>query len=157
MQLKETYSSTECSQCEEYYFSQTQGMTIPLDPNPKSIIALESVIDSVLSEALIEKAYLKRRYDKAEQDMKLAEKELHFQIKTDPANSGLKLTADDVKSLTTIQLRGNPLPGYPSCIYNIVRSIAYRLSFVEEVVRILQEKKQALIIISSMMKIESAM
>lgn len=157
MQLKETYTSTEWSEREKHYFEQIQGLTIPLDPNPKAIVALESAIDSVLSEALIEKAYLKRRYDKAEQDMKLSEKELHFQIKTDPNNAGLKLTADDVKSLITIELRSRPLQGYPTDIYSIVRSIGYRLSFVEEVVRTLHEKKQSLIIISSMMKIESGM
>lgn len=157
MQLKETYTQAEWLDRERHYIEQVQGLQIPLDPNTKAIIALESAIDSVLSEALIEKSYLKRRYDKAEQDMKLSEKELHFQIKTDPNNQGLKLTSDDLKSLVVTQLRHNPLPGYPTDIYSIVRSIGYRLSFIEEVVRTLHEKKQSLIIISSMMKIESGM
>lgn len=156
-ELKEQYTNTEWQEREMHYIEAIQNMVIPLEPSPQAIVALESEIDRILSEALIEQAYLRRRSDKANQDRKLSERELHFQIKTSPTYSNSKLTTGDVDSLIATHLKANPLPGYSRDIYTIVNAISYRLTFIEEVVRTLSEKKSSLMIISSMMKIESRM
>ena len=155
MAIKEKYTTAEWQEREHYYIEQVQRLIIPLEPNPQAVIALESAIDQILSEALLEQGYLRRRYDKVTQDRKLNEKELHFTIKTDPTYQGLRLTTGDVESLIVTHLKNNPLPGYSQDVYTIQNAVAYRLTFIEEVVRTLSEKKSSLMIISSMMKIES--
>lgn len=153
--LKESYTTSEWASREAYYVEEVGKLSIPVDPTPKEIVNLESMIDSLLSEALLDQAYIRRRYDKAHQDMKLGQTELHFQVKSDPAYEKSRLTTDDIKSLVITELKSQPLAGYSLDIFTIVNAINYRSTFIGEIVRILTEKKSSLMIVSSMMKIEA--
>ena len=66
------------------------------------------------------------------------------------------LNENEVKGLVVKYLRSHPIYGMKHDIYTLVQSVEYRLTFIESVVKILTEKKAALISDNAMLKIESS-
>lgn len=159
--VKEAYTMSEWTAREQYYIKECAAIVLPQDPDPKSIMRLTSQIDDVLAESLMDQAYIKRRYLDYKTKMGLAEKEYFVTLKqqySNPTGSAapMKLTENEVKGLVVKYLRSHPIYGMKHDIYTLVQSVEYRLTFIESVVKILTEKKAALISDNAMLKIESS-
>jgi len=152
--VKAAYTATEWAARESYYVDAANKIDIPSDPMPRDVKHIISQLDTLISEALLDYSYVRRAFSKAENVMKLATTETFSIVKANNSASN-KLTADDVKSLVVSYLRKNPLPGYKICIYDLVANYEDRQIFMQEMVRMLQGKKEALITDTAMIKIES--
>lgn len=163
MEVKKTYNETDWNQKEDYYIKESQLIVIPTDAMPRNIMQTASKIDALLSEALADKAFLRAKYEAQEQKVKLLERQLFIDLKlnTPPAyaKSGLKLTADEMKGIVTKQI-SDDRPTYPDGKvgrnqYEILLIYQKRSYFIDSVIDLLKSKKEILITICSMMKIEN--
>ena len=152
--VKEAYTTLEWNAREKYYIAECAKIIVPSDPTPKLIMNITSEIDTLLSEALMDLAFVKRKFLDYKTKMNLAEKEYFVAIKQ---QSTVKLTENEVKGSVTSYLRSHPIYNMKHDIYTLVQSVEYRLTFMESVVKILTEKKASLISDSAMMKIETAL
>lgn len=159
--VKEAYTMSEWTLREQYYAKECAAIVIPREPDSKSIMMLTSQIDDVLSEALMDLAFIKRRYLDYKTKMGLAEKESFVTVKqtnlnTTGSGAPSKLTENEIKGLVVKYLRSHPIFGMKHDIYTLVQSVEYRLTFIESVVKILSEKKAGLIADLSMIKLEAS-
>jgi hypothetical protein len=157
--VKETYTMQEWKGREQYYVQEVGKINLPVDPNTKDIMRLEAAIDSLLTEAMLDLAYIRRRYQYLDAQMKLAEKETFSILKQNPP-SGLtntKLTENDIKGFVVKYLKSHPIiPNSKIDIYTMVQATEERLLFIEMVVKMLTEKKGALVTDNGMLKIEAS-
>lgn len=161
--VKQQYNAKEWESREEYYIKHCSRIKIPKQPDGKSIMNLTAQIDDILSEALLEQAYIKKTLANLKNKLMLAEKETHLVIKVNnfkengingiPSN---KVTADDVKSSVVTFLKNNKLENMPLDIYSMVLKAENRCTFIDSVVRILAEKKSALIADNAILKLEGS-
>ena len=155
--VKSAYSSTDWNIREDYYKNACGGITIPPQPTTKDIMRLTAEIDAILSEALLELAYIKRNYSNYKTKMTLAEKEAFLLCKQTGLATNQKITEKEVTGMVVKYLKDHPLDGAKHSIYTLVHNVEYRLTFMESVVKILTEKKAGLISDNTMLKIEASL
>lgn len=155
--LKE-YTTKEWTERENYYIEKLSQLTIPGNPTTKDILTLTSELDSVYTEASFDCANIKRKEALTSIDLKNFESTLFIDIKLDQLKAGNKVTETDVKGLVKKQMTDptNILPGYTTDIYTIYKAILTRLEFIERVIKIISEKKAAIISATAMLKLEGA-
>lgn len=158
LNVREAYSQNEWSDREDYYVQETSKITIPVEPTTTDIMRITSEIDALLSEAMLDNAYIKRNFENLNTKMKLAEREAFAILRaTPPSGATSKPTENEIKGLVVQYLKSHPLDGHKYDIFTLVSSVQYRMVFIEAVVRMLSEKKGALISDNGMLKIESSM
>jgi hypothetical protein len=86
--------------------------------------------------------------------MKLATTEAFSTVKSAIPTTN-KPTADEVKSQVVTYLKKNPLPGTKHPIYDLVMAYEERFIFIQEMVKLLQSKKESLVTDNGMLKIEA--
>lgn len=156
--IKKSYTIQEWERREDYYTKACARIVIPEDPTSKDIMRIESEIDKLLTEALFDLANIKRKTLDYKMKMQLAEKEAFVLVKNgqvgniDPSK---KLTENEVKGVVVTYLKSAPFNGTSADIYTIYQNTEYRFAFIESVVKILSEKKSALVADSGMLKIEN--
>lgn len=159
MSIKKNYTAQEWEHKSETYTQAIQMLNLPEVPGTKDIMLLESRIDQVLAEAMLDRAYIKSFFDRIDNELKLREKELSFQIRMTPemvTNEPLtKPTEKMIDGLVVRYLSSHEYENYQLTIYQAKRLYAERFNFIEEVVRVLHDKKTALEIMARMLKIES--
>lgn len=159
MSIKKNYSQQEWDKKSDSYTQAIQMLKLPEVPGTKEVMLLESRIDQVLSEAMIDRAYVKSHFDRVDNELKLREKELSFQIRMTPeivTNEPLtKPTEKMIDGLVVRYLTNNEYESSQMNIYQVKRLYAERFNFIEEVVRVLHDKKTAIEIMARMLKIES--
>lgn len=161
--VKPQYTQKEWESREQYYIDKCSKINIPQQVDGRMIMSFTSIIDDLLSEALIEQAYMKKTLGSLKNKLMLAEKEMHLAIKErNFKENGLdgipsnKVTSDDIKSHITQYLKYTPLDNMPDNIYNIVFKAEARCTFIDAIVRVLSEKKSALIADNAILKLESS-
>lgn len=155
MNVKQAYSVTEWAAREDYYVDELSQLIIPSDPSTKDVMNLNAKIDSVITEANIEFGYIDRNYQYYLTLMKNAEKECFSTVKTAQLSAGNKVTENDIKGLTVTYLKNNPIGNMPTNIYDMVSNMERRHRFMEAVLGTLKSKRDSIVTINTMMKIES--
>ena len=159
MSIKKNYTTEEWNKKSDSYTQAVQMLKLPEVPGTKEIMTLESRIDQVLAEAMLDRAYIKTAFDKIDNELKLREKELSFQIRMNPEMvTDEPLTKPTEKMIDGLVVRYLTTTEYEKTsmtIYQVKRLYAERFNFIEEVVRILHDKKTAIEIMARMLKIES--
>lgn len=163
--VKQNYNSIEWKAREQYYITKTNDIVLVPSPSTRDIMRLTAQIDEILSEALLDYAYTKRMAADYHNKLSLSEKEAGYILKKQsliPDASGKvnKLTTDDIKNMTVTYLKTHPIKNSDGSqskfnIYDVCSTVDYRNTFMESVVKILSEKKSALISDNAMLKIEA--
>lgn len=152
--VKDGYTQADWNIREAYYAHALKQIDIPLEPDTKTIMRLTSLTDSLLSEALLELAYIKRKYNDYKTKMTLSEKEAFTILKRNNIPTNAKITEKEITGMVVEFLKTKPLDNMQISIYKLVQNAEYRLGFIEAVVKILTEKKSALLADISMIKVE---
>ncbi|AIY85315.1 hypothetical protein U729_3180 (plasmid) [Clostridium baratii str. Sullivan] len=159
--VNSNYSNEEWEEKEEYYIKECSKILIPPQPDERTIMRLTSEIDTILGEAIIEQAYLKKDLNILKNKLMLSEKELHINIKEKNFKEKAlgpipmaKVTTDDIKCHVTNYLRYTPYEDQDYDIYTLVLLAENRCTFIDAVVKLLSEKKTALIADNAMLKLE---
>lgn len=155
MNVKQAYSAAEWNTREEYYINELSTLVIPSDPSTKDVMNLNAKIDAVITEANIEFGYIDRNYQYYQTMMKNAEKECFSTVKNTQLAAGSKVTENDIKGLTVTYLKNNPIGNMPTNIYDMVANMERRHRFMEAVLSTLKSKRDSIVTINTMMKIES--
>lgn len=156
--VKDAYTVQEWAERERYYITEIGKISIPPEPTTKDVMKLTSMIDTLLTEGLLDMAYIKRKYQNLDMQMKLAERETFAILKQKPPGNltNTKLTENDIKGLVVKYLKSHPAtPGATGSIYSLVQGAEQRFVFMDALVKMLSEKKGALISDNGMLKIES--
>jgi hypothetical protein len=154
--VKALYSVSEWALREQYYIDEVKTIDIPADPTTGDIKRITSEIDSILSEALTDFAYIRRNFEKYDTLMKLATTEAFSTVKSSIPTTQ-KPTEAEVKSQVVTYLKKTPLQGMKLPIYDLVMNYEERHIFMQEIIRILEGKKGALVTDNAMLKIENNM
>lgn len=155
--VKQAYSHAEWALREDYYIDELSQLVIPSDPNTKDIMQLNAKIDALIAEVNLEFGYIDRNYQYYMSLMKNAEKECFSSVKSSQLAMGAKVTESDIKGLTVTYLKQNPLANLPANIYDMVNGTEKRHRFMEAVLSTLKSKRDSIVTINTMMKIESNM
>lgn len=156
---KRTYSATEWTMKEDYYTQQINSIQISDSPSPSEIQRAAIQIDSLLSLARIDYAYVSQMYDRYSMQLKIEEKKLFVDLKIQPPTqyNTLKLTVDEMKGVVASVINSKPWAGTSKSLYDLVIMTSSRNIFMEAVIKTLQDKKDLLITHSGMLKIESSL
>lgn len=159
MSLKKMYTAEEWEQKVEYYSQASRALRLGDNPNTKEIMFFEARVDALLTESMLDRSYVKSNFDQIDNQVKLREKELSFQIRINPEivtdQPLTKPTEKMIDGLVVKYLRSSAYPPFKVDIYTLKNALNERLNFIDEVVRILHDKKSALEIMARMLKIEA--
>ena len=158
-QLRRTYTNSQWILKENWYANECNSIHLTESPTPAEIQQAAVRIDSLLSMARIDYAYVNQMYDRYSMQLKIEEKRNFVDLKiTPPAQyNTLKLTVDEMKGVVTSVIQKTPWAGTKYSLYELVEMSSGRNIFMEGVIRILQDKKDLLITHSGMLKIESSL
>lgn len=156
MTIKKNYTLTEWDAREAYYQQEVSALAIPGQPTTKEVMDLTSKLDALYTEASFDYANIKRKEEIANIDLKNAEIELFSTIKQQQLNANAKITENDVKGLVKTYISQNKIKGYNSDLYSIMKFYINRSTFIEQVIKIISEKKQSIIATAAMLKIENS-
>ena len=154
-----TYTASQWTMKEDWYTQQCNNIIIPDAPTPADIQNAALLIDSLLTVARIDYAYVSQMYDKYEMQLKIEERRLFVDLKLTPPSqySTLKLTVDEMKGVVSSVLNSKPWGNTTLTLYELVMLSSARHIFMEGVIKILQDKKDLLITHSGILKIENSL
>lgn len=155
LNVKQQYGKAEWDQREDYYIQELAQLVIPSDPSTKEVMQLNARLDALIAEVNLDFGFIDRNYQYFLSLMKNAEKECFSIVKgIQLANGNTKVTENDIKGLTITYLKQNPLAGLPANIYDIVSAAEKRYRFMEAVQSTLKSKRDSVLTINTMLKIE---
>lgn len=154
--LQKDYTLTEWDLREDYYTQSLLTLNIPSQPDSKQVMDITSKLDALYTEASFDFAHIKRKQELVENDLKNSEAELFSTIKQQQLTANAKITENDVKGLVKTYIATNQIKGYTADLYTLSKYYIRRSIFIERVIKIISEKKQALIVITAMLKLENS-
>ncbi len=157
--VSRAYNSQQWQAKEDWYTEQLNNIDIGPSPSPAQVQELASKIDTLLSMARIEHAFVSQNFERYSLYLKIEERRLYVDLKLQPPQryQGLKLTVDEVKGVVASFLLNNQWQDKQYSLYKLVEESSTRNIFMEAVIKTLQDKKDLLITHSGMMKIENSM
>lgn len=158
-QLRRAYTTTQWTAKEDWYTKECIAIQITDSPTPAEVQQTAVRIDTLLSMARIDYAYVSQMYDKYSMQLKIEEKRLFVDLKLNPPTqyNTLKLTVDEMKGVVASMIKNTPWANTSYSLYDLVEMSSGRNIFMESVIKILQDKKDLLITHSGMLKIESSL
>ena len=158
-QLSRTYTHSQWLTKEDWYAKECNAIHLNESPTPAEIQKAAVRIDTLLSMARIDYAYVNQMYDRYSMQLKIEEKRLFVDLKITPPTqyNTLKLTVDEMKGVVASIIQKTPWAGTKYSLYQLVEMSSNRNIFMEGVIKILQDKKDLLITHSGMLKIESSL
>lgn len=158
-QLQRTYTNSQWTMKEDWYAKECNTIQLHESPTPADVQHAAVRIDTLLSMARIDYAYVSQMYDRYSMQLKIEEKRLFVDLKITPPTqyNTLKLTVDEMKGVVTSIIQKTPWAGTKYSLYELVEMSSGRNIFMEGVIKILQDKKDLLITHSGMLKIESSL
>ena len=158
-QLQRTYTNSQWTMKEDWYARECNSIQLNESPSPADIQYAAVKIDTLLSMARIDYAYVSQMYDRYSMQLKVEEKRLFVDLKITPPTqyNTLKLTVDEMKGVVASIIQKTPWAGTKYSLYELVEMSSGRNIFMEGVIKILQDKKDLLITHSGMLKIESSL
>lgn len=157
--LSRTYTNSQWIAKEDWYANRCNAITLNESPSPAEVQQAALQIDSLLSMARIDYAYVHQMYDRYNMQLKIEEKRLFIDLKiTPPAQySATKLTVDDMKGVVVSVIKNTPWANTKYSLYELVEMSNSRNIFMEGIIKILQDKKDLLITHSGMLKLENSL
>lgn len=158
-QLRRTYTNSQWTAKENWYANECNSIKLNESPLPAEIQQAAVKIDTLLSMARIDYAYVNQMYDRYSMQLKIEEKRLFVDLKIKPPTqyNTLKLTVDEMKGVVASVIQNTPWAGTKYSLYELVEMSSGRNIFMEGVIKILQDKKDLLITHSGMLKIENSL
>lgn len=158
-QIRRAYTVNQWQAKEDWYTQECLAIQLNESPTPAEIQATAVRIDSLLSMARIDYAYVAQMYDKYSMQLKIEEKESFVNLKLSPpaAYVNMKLTVDEMKGVVASVIKNNPWNNTSYSLYQLVEMSSNRNIFMEGIIKLLQDKKDLLITHSGMLKIESSL
>ena len=158
-QLRRTYTNSQWQMKEDWYAQECNAIRLTESPTPAEIQQAAVRIDTLLSMARIDYAYVSQMYDRYSMQLKIEEKRSFVDLKITPPSqyNTLKLTVDEMKGVVAAIIQKTPWAGTKYSLYELVEMSSGRNIFMEGVIRLLQDKKDLLITHSGMLKIESSL
>lgn len=158
-QLRRTYTNSQWIMKEDWYAKECNSIQLNESPTPAEIQQAAVKIDTLLSMARIDYAYVNQMYDRYSMQLKIEEKRNFVDLKITPPSqyNTLKLTVDEMKGVVASVIQRTPWAGTKYSLYELVEMSSSRNIFMEGVIRILQDKKDLLITHSGMLKIENSL
>lgn len=158
-QLRRTYTNSQWTAKEDWYAKECNAIQLTDCPTPAEIQQAAVRIDTLLSMARIDYAYVSQMYDRYSMQLKIEEKRNFVDLKITPPSqyNTLKLTVDEMKGVVASVIQKTPWASTKYSLYELVEMSSGRNIFMEGVIRILQDKKDLLITHSGMLKIESSL
>lgn len=155
-EVRRAYTDKQWQAKEDWYTNQVTSIDIPSSPSVSDIQDIASRIDSLLTVARLDYAYVNQNYDRYNMYMKIEEKRLFVELKLNPPQqyASLKFTVDEIKGVVTSVLKNNPWNNGQYTLYELVQNSSARNIFMDGVIKCLQDKKDLLITHSGMLKIE---
>ena len=156
---RRAYTNSQWSLKEDWYTTQCNALQLSDSPTPAEIQKMAILIDSLLSVARIDYAYVNQMYDRYNMQLKIEEKRLFVDLKIKPPTqySSLKLTVDEVKGVVASVIANTPWANTSYSLYQLVEMSSGRNIFMESIIKTLQDKKDLLITHSGILKIESSL
>jgi len=154
-----TYTNPQWSIKEDWYTQQCNSIQLSDSPTPAQIQQAALQIDTLLTVARIDYAFVSQMYDRYSMQLKIEEKRNFVDLKISPPTTynTLKLTVDEMKGVVTSVIQKNPWAGTKYSLYELVEMSSGRNIFMEAIIKILQDKKDLLITHSGMLKIENSL
>lgn len=159
--LLQYYNDYQWQSREAWYVNNVKNIILPRQPDTKTMQLLESNIDFILTQALIDTCKCQRERDKWKTEKDLREKEVFViqkQLALQPPANGAcalpKPTEKEIQGLTVAFLRKQIIDGGKN-IYQLLSDAEYRYTFMNSVVSSLKEKKSSLIADVAAIKIEA--
>ena len=158
-EVRRKYTDKEWQLKEDWYTQQVNNIGIPPSPSVTDIQDIASRIDTLLTIARLDYAYVNQNFDKYNMNMKIEEKRLFVELKLNPPQQyqGLKFTVDEMKGVVSSVLRNNKWDNGQYTLYELVQNSSARNIFMETVIKALSDKKDLLITHSGMLKIEHSL
>ena len=157
--VRRSYNIPQWQAKEDWYVAQCNSISISDSPTPGEIQSIASRIDTLLSLARLDYAFVSQNYDRYSTQLKIEERRLFVDLKLAPPSkyAGLKLTVDEMKGVVASTLDSQKWNNTQYSLYYLVEESSSRNIFMEAVIKTLQDKKDLLITHSGMLKIESAL
>lgn len=154
--VQNIYTEQQWQDRELHYTEALVNLVIPTQQDLNVIATFNANLDRIQTEALMEIALIERQYEKFNNLIKNAEKEIYIILKRNELqkDSKVKLTVADIDGLVVNHIKNNKVDGYLN-LYLIREKIFNRLSFMKRVVEILKDKQQALITVNLLFKVEN--
>lgn len=154
--VQNIYTEEQWRNRELHYTEALVNLVVPTQQELNTIATFNAALDQIQTEALLEIALIERQYEKFNNLIKNAEKEIYIILKRDELkkDSKSKLTVADVDGLVVNHIKNNEVDGYLN-LYLIREKVFNRLAFMKRVVEILRDKQQALITVNLLFKVES--
>ena len=158
-QLRRTYTNSQWLLKEDWYAKECNSINITESPTPGEIQQAAVKIDTLLTMARIDYAYVNQMYDRYSMQLKIEEKRNFVDLKITPPSqyNTLKLTVDEMKGVVASVIQRTPWAGTKYSLYELVEMSSGRNIFMEGIIKILQDKKDLLITHSGMLKIENSL
>lgn len=156
---RRNYTTSEWLAKEDFYVQQISRIQMITSPGPAEVQQAALDIDSLLSIARIDYAFVEQAYDKYSMQLKVEEKRLFVDLKMKPPAqyNTLKLTVDEMKGVVASVINTQAWAGTKYSLYELVEMSSARNIFMEGVIKILQDKKDLLITHSGILKIENSL
>lgn len=158
--IKKDYTLAEWKDREDYYIDTLSDLTIPEAPTVKEVLNLTSRLDKLFTEASFEYAMLKRKESRLNIDIKNAEAKIFNIVKKkkiiEANDPKFKITERETLGLVTEFLEDNLIQGYNNDVYSLLKAVMDRVTFSQQVVKIIAEKKAGIISATAMLKIENS-
>lgn len=151
--IQQSYTNKEWEEKEKEYIDIINSIILPINPTPIEVIQNVSRLDEIYTEASFDYSNFKRKLELASMDLKNAEIEYFSIIKQQQQNNGYKITENDVKGLVKTYISNNVINGYSSDLYTLVKYYTFRETFMEQVLKLICEKKQSLNITAGMIEV----
>lgn len=157
--LSRTYTNSQWIMKEDWYANECNSIRLNESPSPAEIQQAAVKIDTLLSMARIDYAYVSQMYDRYSMQLKIEEKRMFVDLKITPPSqyNTLKLTVDEMKGVVASVIQKTPWAGTKYSLYELVEMSSNRNIFMESIIKVLQDKKDLLITHSGMLKIESSL
>jgi hypothetical protein len=165
--VKAQYTDKQWEAREQYYMQELSYINLPEAPTSKDIMKIAALSDSLLTEALMDYAYIKRKFEIINNKVKNSKESLfskikHGQIGTAPT---AKLTEAEIKGMVIGYMETNILEETKKedkdgnitglTILQLHEKALERNEYITSVVKSLTEKKASLITDAGVLKIES--
>jgi hypothetical protein len=157
--LSRAYTNSQWIAKEDWYVKECNSIQLNESPTPVEIQQAAVRIDTLLSMARIDYAYVNQMYERYNMQLKIEEKRLFVDLKLNPPTqySSMKLTVDEMKGVVASVIQRTPWAGTKYSLYELVEMSSSRNVFMEAIIKILQDKKDLLITHSGMLKIENSL
>jgi hypothetical protein len=146
---------------EEYYHKELGNISIPEDPKPYDITAINSKLEKLYHEARYDYLRISRAYENVESAYRKLKRALYPLVKTGKNAEEREhllqehLMATSIDKLEPAIIKSLGIPSSPVSIYVLYEGYKDRVDFMKATLDILSDKTGRLITDSGAMKIES--